>query len=649
MNPSVELISTPLRNSLEAPLSWGERTRIVTQVGTAMVAGAMLLIGWLQWQYGSEDLRSVAELIVALAALVVAAPIFWEAIVGVCTGNKESATYQLVALAILAAMMMGTLNSFYTAALIAVIMNLGRFLEERSILGAQAAIEGLKKLHSQQATLMTDDGEREVDARDLKAGDLVVIRPGEVVAADGHILRGDSSLDQSSISGESVPVDVGPDETVYAGTVNLTGMLQVRVTNAGSETALGRIVQLLQQAERSKTPTMKLMETYAGYYVPLMLIVAAVVLILTRDLERGVTILVVACPSALVIAGPAAMVAALSTASRLGVLIKNTRFLESLGDVDSVVLDKTGTVTLGRLEVVNLRPCPNMTDKILLAAGGICAQGSRHPVSRAVIHAARSAGAVADSTADRIEELHGKGVRADHDGFTWFLGRRQWLIDEGFQVAENPQHAGPIVWAGRIRKQSNGDLAETLGCLLLADIPRPEAQQAIADLRSLGVKRVILLTGDRRDVAEEIGTQLQVDEVIAEVLPKQKLDIVEAECREYTVMMVGDGINDALALARGDVGVAIGAVGSDVALQSADVVLMSDDLRRLPRTVKLARATRRTIHQNVVVGAGFSVLFVYLASIGLFGPITGGMLHFVGPLFVVANSARLLGLEQDGR
>ncbi len=649
MNQSAYLGSAGASSPLEAPLTWQERVRIVTQVGTAMVAGALLLIGWLQWQYGSQDLQNVAELIVALAACIVAAPIFWEAIVGVCTGNKESATYQLVALAILAAMMMGTLASFGTAALIAVIMNLGHFLEERSILGAQAAIEGLKQLHTARATLLTDGGEREVDARRLKPGDTIVVRPGEAIAADGRVIHGDSSLDQSSITGESVPADVEPDDTVFAGTVNLTGLLHVRVTSAGSQTALGRIVQLLQEAERSKTPTMKLVETYAGYYVPLILIIAAVVLFITRDMQRAVTILVVACPSALVLAGPMAMVAALSTASRLGVLIKNTRFLESLGDVNSVVLDKTGTVTLGRLQVVQMQPCPGFGERKLLATSLSCAHGSRHPVSRAIVQAAESASIDTDVSADRIEEVHGKGMRASHDGGAILLGRRQWLIDEGFEVPADPSHPGPVVWLGRIEDTAGRHVTQTIGCLLLADVPRAEAKQAISDLRSLGVDRIILLTGDRLAVAEEIGARLEVDEVIADVLPKQKLEIVERECATSTVMMVGDGVNDALALARGDVGVAIGAAGSDVALQSADVALMSDDLRRLPTTVQLARRTRRTIHQNVLAGAGLSVGFVYLASIGLFGPIVGGLLHFVGPLFVICNSARLLGFGQAKR
>ncbi len=588
MNEVANSVASPVASALEAPLTWVERVRIVSQVGTAMVAGALLLIGWLQWRYGSPDLQNVAELIIALAAGIVAVPIFWEAIVGVCTGNRESATYQLVGLAILAAMMMGTLSSFCTAALIAVIMNLGRFLEERSILGAQAAIEGLKKLHTTRAMRLSGGGECEVEASSLQPGDKIVVRPGDVIAADGEVTMGESSLDQSSITGESIPADVAGRDKVFAGSINLTGLLHIRVTSAGAQTALGRIVQLLHQAERSKTPAMKLMETYAGYYVPLILIVTAVVLFITRDMQRAITVLVVACPSALVLAGPMAMVSALSTASRLGVLIKNTRFLESLGDVNSVVLDKTGTVTLGRLQLVHALPHDGYPEDELLSTCLVCAAGSRHPVSRAIVQAAAEANVQANTTALRIEEVHGKGVRAECDGFTLFLGRRPWLIEQGCRVPEEPHHLGPIVWLGRVDNRPEGTEPRTLGCLLLADIPRAEARQAFADLRAVGVSRIVLLTGDRRHVAEEIGNRLEMDEVVAEVLPRQKLEIIERECDSHTVMMVGDGVNDALALARGDVGVAIGAAGSDIALRSADVALMSDDLRRLPTTIKLA-------------------------------------------------------------
>jgi Cd2+/Zn2+-exporting ATPase/Cu+-exporting ATPase len=465
-----------------------------------------------------------------------------------------------------------------------------------------------------------------------------------VIAADGEVIAGTSAVDQSSITGESTPEDVQPGAAVYAGTVNVSGLLRVRVAKTGSQTALGRVVELLRDAEQSKTPALKLIEQYAGYYVPVILIIAGVVLFVSREMSRAVAVLVVGCPGALILAGPTAMVAALASASRLGILIKNTRFLESLSDVDTVVLDKTGTVTLGQLEVVRVQPAAGQDEDAVLREAAGCATASRHPASRAI------AAAVDDMprSHDQIEEIAGKGIRAVSDGQITLLGRREWLIDEGFDVLDDPDHAGPIVWLGR-KGTKTDPRAEVLGCFLLADVPRPEAKAALSELRQLGLRRSVLLTGDRRAVADQIGQTLEFDEVLAEVLPEDKLKVVRRENEAGSVMMVGDGVNDALALAGGDVGVALGAVASDVALQSADVALMTNDLGRLPLTIKLARRTRKTIHQNVLGGAGISVLFVWLASVGTVGPLFGALLHTVGELFVIGNSARLLGFGGEGR
>ncbi len=636
-------VSTRLEHSLDVPLTLTERGRIVVQLGTAMLAAALLAVGWIQLQYGPDDLANIAELIIALAALIVAAPVFWEAARGLVTGDKGAMTDQLVALATLAAMMYG---DFITATLIPVILHLGHFFEERSVLGAQAAIEGLRHLHARSATLITPEGERDVAPDTLNPGDLILVRPGDTIAADGDIVEGISAVDQSSITGESAPEDVGPESPVYAGTVNLSGLLRVRVTKTGSTTALGRVVELLQEAEQSKTPVMKLIEQYAGYYVPVILIVAAVVLFITRDMSRAVAVLIVGCPGAFILAGPTAMVAALAAASRLGILIKNTKFLEALADVDTVVLDKTGTVTLGRLELVSVQATRGVGEVSLLERALTCASASRHPVSRAVVEAAAARGITAPRSlpGTNIEELPGKGMRARSNSHITMLGRREWLVDEGADAPENPRHPGPVVWVA----ERDGDGAvRMLGCLLLADVARPEAREAIETLRSLGIRRAVLLTGDRREVAEQIGVTLNADEVISEVLPEQKLAVIQRECETGFVMMVGDGVNDALALASGDVGVAMGAVASDVALQSADVALMTNDLGRLPMTVELARRTRRTINQNILIGAVISIGFVWLASIGQIGPLMGAVLHVIGEVGVIGNSARLLGFAQQ--
>ena len=348
------------------------------------------------------------------------------------------------------------------------------------------------------------------------------------------------------------------------------------------------------------------------------------------------------------------MVAALAAASRLGILIKNTRFLEQMADVDTCILDKTGTVTIGALQLTEIRPTNEDVAKEwdadkLLFEGFRLASASRHPASRAIVAAADAKGMKVKIESGRLSEISGKGVLLEESTETWYLGRYEWLRDEGFQLPPVPDFLGSLVWLGRkVQINETQTLVEALCCFMLADRPRPEARQALAELRKLGVDREIMLTGDRRQVAAQIGGDLGMDKIIAEVLPEQKLEVVASEkAKGRIVMMVGDGVNDAPALASGNVGVALGAVASDIALQSADVALLTNDLRRLPQTVDLARRTQWTIHVNILLGAGISILFVTLASMGYINALMGAILHNVGELFVIANSARLLQFGID--
>jgi Cd2+/Zn2+-exporting ATPase/Cu+-exporting ATPase len=361
------------------------------------------------------------------------------------------------------------------------------------------------------------------------------------------------------------------------------------------------------------------------------------VLAFTQDLRRAITILVVSCPCALVLASPSAMTAALAVAARLGVLIKSPRFLERLGDIDTLILDKTGTVTMGRLEVVAVQPLDahGVDDVLHLAA--VCAAGSRHPVSQAILTAI---GAVNGGEADAIEEAPGRGVTARRNGTVIRLGSAAWLRESALEPPEPPSHAGPIVWVARDR--------DVLGCVLLADRPRPRSRDAIAAVRDLGVARTILMTGDRADVAEPIARELGVDLCLAGCLPEAKLAVVEREKTSgRRVMVVGDGVNDALALNRADIGVAMGAMGSDVAVRSADVALMGTDLGRLPQMIRLAQDTRAVINQNVGFAIGSSLAVIALAGLGLIGPIVGAVVQNLAAFLVVVNSARLLRFEPD--
>jgi heavy metal translocating P-type ATPase len=434
-----------------------------------------------------------------------------------------------------------------------------------------------------------------------------------------------------------VAEEVSRGSQVFAGTVNLSGVLEVEVTDLAEATVLGRIVELLRAAEQAKAPIVQLIEQYTEYYLPAVLLVAAAVLAFTQDLTRAIAILVVSCPCALVLASPSAMTAALAVASRLGVLIKSPRVLERLGDIDTLILDKTGTVTTGRLEVVAVQPLGGQIPDDVLQAAAVCAVGSRHPVSQAILAAVGGAHA---READAIEEAPGRGVAARHNGAVVRLGSATWLRESGLEPPESaPPHAGPVVWVARDR--------QVLGVVLLADRPRPGSRDAIEALRGLGVARALLMTGDRADVAEPIARDLGVDEYLAGCLPEAKLAVVEREkASGGRVMVVGDGVNDALALHGADIGIAMGAMGSDVAVQSADVALMGTDLGRLPQTMRLAQRVRAVVNQNVLFAIGGSLAIMTLAGLGLISPIVGAVVQNVGTFAVVVNSARLLRFDQ---
>ena len=612
--------------SLEA----AERRRIGIRLGSGLAAAGLLALGTLVIHLAPDQFQ-IGELCRALAALVVGVPTLVSGIRGVVTGDTRRATDQLVAIAVLAAAASG---HFVTATLIPLFLEVGRLFEERSSLGARAAIEGIRALGARQATRWSDGVEERVDPATLAPGDAILVRPGERIAVDGTVVSGRSAVDQSAITGESLHEDVGPGSPVFAGTVAIDGLLEVEVRGAGADTVLGRVVQLLAQVERSTVPVLRLFERRAGVWLPLVLTLAATTLFFTRDLSRAIAVLVVATPTALVVAGPAAVVAAMTVATRLRILIKSADFLERTTEVDTLILDKTGTVTVGAPAVSEVLPAPETTEEDLLAVAAACGFGSRHPVSRAVVAEAQ-ARRIAVVQPGELQERPGLGVVARVDGEEALLGRRELLVNAGLEAEAPAEEDVSQVWVGRGGR--------FLGRLVLRDRPRAEAREALDSMRALGIDRLVLLTGDRASVAQEVGEALGMDEVVAEVLPAQKLEVVRAEqAAERTVMMVGDGVNDAPALAGADVGVAIGAELNEVALGGADVALLGSDLGRLPRLVGLADSTRRVIGQNVWLAFGLSVVLIALAADGVLAPLGGALAQSAAVVAVVANSARIL-------
>ena len=550
---------------------------------------------------------------------------------GVVTGDTRRATDQLVAIAVLAAAASG---DFVTATLIPLFLEFGRLFEERSSLGARAAIEGIRALGARQATRWRNGIEERVDPASLRPGDQVLVRPGERIAVDGTVLEGRAAVDQSAITGESLHEDVGPGSPVFAGTVALDGLLRIQVRGAGSDTVLGRVVQLLAEMERTSIPVLRLFERRAGAWLPLVLTLAATTLFFTRDLSRAITILVVATPTALVVAGPAAIVAAMTVATRLRILIKSADFFERASDVDTLILDKTGTVTVGAPSVTDIRPAVGESAATLLTIAASCGFGSLHPVSRAVVAEALAHGIVGTPPQD-LQERAGLGVVAMVEGQRALLGRRALLAAFDIDTGPEDNADGSQVWVGYG--------VRCLGRFSLRDAPRAEARLALAGIRELGIERLILLSGDRAAAANEVGRALAMDEILAEVLPEQKLDVVRSEqAAGHVVMMVGDGVNDALALAGADVGVAIGAELNEVALGGADVALLGTDLGRLPRMIALADTTRRILGQNVWLAFGLSIFLITLAALGVLRPLTGALFQSLAVLLVVVNSARIL-------
>lgn len=605
-----------------------ERRRLATRLILAVLCAGLLLMA-LVIHVALPAQRELAALVAGVAAVIVSVPVFIEAWGALRRPSLHGITDLLVATALIAAWVMGDLE---TAALVPLAMIIGHVLEERSLLGSREAIDALGRLTKVSARRLTGPLVSEIPAERLSVGDRIEVRPGDRIAADGLVRLGNSTVDTAPITGESLPVEVAVGSSVSAGTINLAGRLEVEVTATGENTTLGRVVHLMRDAEAAKPPITRLLERYAGSYLLLILLVSACVLFFTGSVYAMMAVLVASCPCALVLAAPATAIAALAVAGRHGILVKGTAFLEELSEVDTVILDKTGTVTVGRMTLTGTAPSAGVDDQRLRALAASLGAASSHPVSRAVAE-----GVPLDQRLplSDVQEVSGLGMRATLDGVPVALGRAAFIN----ATAAPPVHDGPVVGV-----TENGQF---LGWLLLADEPRAEAKAALDDLRSLGLHKQVLLTGDRRPVAEAMAKRLGITDVQAEVLPQQKLERVLAETRAgRRPLVVGDGINDALALKAGAVGVAMGAQGTDVALASADLVLMTSNLQRLGTCIRLSRRCRSTINLNVAIGLGWTFIIIALAAMSWIGPVAAVLLHNLGTLAVMANAGRLLKFNE---
>ena len=571
----------------------------------------------------------------------------------VAIGTGSAFIYSLVMTALIPRNPENAMNLYFeSAAVVVTLVMLGKYLESRSKGKTSDAIRKLMELAPDVAVLIEDGQEREVKVEEVKTGDLLLVRPGSKVPLDGTVEQGSGSVDESMLTGESIPVEKEVGDSVIGGSMNYDGALRIRVTHTGSDTTLAKIIKLMEDAQGKKAPISKLADTVAGYFVPTVIgiaLLAAVIWAIAGHslafvLTVFVCVLVIACPCALGLATPTAIMVGTGVGAGNGILIKSGEALETTHKVEAVILDKTGTVTEGKPRVVAIKALDRKEEE-LLALAATCEQDSEHPLGQAIVEGARERGLALGKT-DHFRSLTGRGIEARIGEREIYIGNERMMEELKISLGELKAESDAIAAKGQTPMflVEDGTLR---GIVSVADTMKPTSVQAIDEMKAMGME-VYMLTGDNRRTAEYIGAQAHVDHVIAEVLPGDKASVVSRLQQEgKRVMMVGDGINDAPALAQADVGVAIGS-GSDIAMESSDIVLMKSDLEDVAKAIRLSRATIRNIKQNLFWAFCFNSLGIPIAAGVLYAfggpllnPIFGGLAMSFSSVFVVTNALRL--------
>lgn len=609
------------------------------RLGIALFGGILVLNYYLARLFFTGAIDSFAMRLSALiGAIILSLPIYWEAVKDLCHGKVGM--NELVALALLAAF---AREDYPIAGAVAFFMLISITIEKRTAIGAEAAIEAVVRMTPRTARRLKEDGsEEEIDAiHDLKLGDICRVRPGENFPADGKIRKGNTTVNQASITGESLPADKNEGDDVFAGTLNLTGLVEFEVTRKGTDTTLGKVRNLIADAEQSKMPIQRMIDQYIGYYTPIILMIAGLTWFMTRDMSRVIAVLVMAVPAALVLAHPSAVIAAVSSASRLGILIKDVAQLELVAKIKAIIFDKTGTLTEGNLEVARLEPVQEGDLAQLVQVAVSVEHHSNHPTAVAIKQLAEKVG-IEELAPEQYEEVAGKGVAAVVNGQQCYVGRQSWLADLGIDVSmlDKSHEATESEGMSIVSVACDG---KALGWIGLHDAIREVSAEAVKELRELGVEHCCMVTGDNQKVADVVARQIGITEVYAGCLPEEKANVVHTLKQTGAIVaVVGDGVNDAPALAAGDIGMAMGAIGSDVAVQSASIALMNNDLRRIPFFIGLSRRTRLLMNQNLAIGLTFITVGVYFAIAGSLGPVGAALIHTASSLLVIFNSARLV-------
>lgn len=631
--------------------SWYSRNR---ELAWSMASGAALVLGWITELQAAPRLLSLTLYITAY--LFGSIDLIEHQIEAY---KNKKLKFDIDILMLVAAVGAAILGSWREGALLLFLFSLGHALQHYAMGRAKHAIEALRELAPTRATILRNTNgtahETIVPIEEVSNGDTVVIKPGERIAVDGIVNEGSSGVNQAAVTGESIPVEKTVGDEVFAGTVNGDGTLLVTVTATVGDRTLDRVISLVAEARTQRAPSQEKVKRFEKVFVPAILVLDVLLIVLppllgvwtwNESFYRGMALLVAASPCALALGTPAAVLSGIAQGARRGVLIKGGAHLETLGSLNTIALDKTGTVTTGEPVVTDIVPFDGVTQNELLSLVAAVERRSQHPLARAVVKEAERAGVEAVYASD-VQSLTGKGVVGRVDGtdvevgtVAMFRGRDAGIPSQLEQAMTALASQGRMAMLARKRDSSKG--YEWLGAIGLADEPRSGLKDTFAALRNVGVRKLVLLTGDNEAVARAIGTQYAFDEIHAALLPEGKLQVIDRLSREGPIAMVGDGVNDAPALARASIGIAMGGAGTAVALETADVALMADDLSRLPFAIGLSKATKRIIWQNLAISLGVIVLLIAATVSGVSGIGATVVFHEGSTLVVVANALRLL-------
>ena len=544
----------------------------------------------------------------------------------------------LVSIAAISATAVG---AYHEAAAVLFIMLLGESLEGVTVGKARKAISSLIQLSPKMAWVTRGGQEVQIPIEEVKPNEVIIVKPGERIPVDGKIISGCGSINQSTLTGESIPIEKGAGDKVYCGTINEAGSCEIEATQVAEDTKLAQIKRLILEAQAEKSPTQRVMDRFSRYFIPAILLIALLTFLITGESIRAITILIVACPCALVLGTPTAVVAAIGNAARRGILIKGGVYLEQMGRVKTLLMDKTGTLTEGKPKVVEMKPLNGLNEREVLYWAAIAEKRSEHPLAKAVTARAAEMGLTIPHP-EVFENFRGKGVKAKWNSKTILVGSSEILKDEGIEIPESAEELleskksegmTPLLVAWDHRLQ---------GFISIADTLRKGAKASIDKIRAQGVSEIWMLTGDSYQVADRIGKELGI-RYQAQLLPEEKVvSVKEWKRKGRVVAMIGDGVNDAPALAAADIGIAMGAVGTDVAIETADIALMTDDLEKIPTVIHLSRKALHVIKENLAFALVFNTVLVIISAQGWMTMILGAVLHQASSLLVILSSMRLL-------